>query len=190
MQTVPPAVEPLSLDEAKAHLRVEHAEEDDLIERLIAAARETVERQTGRALITQGFACWLDAWPAPVHGRISVELPRPPLQSVESVTLYDTADAEHEIVPENYVVDLASSSGRIVLKSLTGLNPVLRAANAIAVAFTAGFGDAGEDVPEPLRQAVRLLAAHYYENREAANGNGALPLSVEALLRPYRVVQL
>jgi uncharacterized phiE125 gp8 family phage protein len=65
-----PAIEPLSLDEAKAFLRVEHSDDDQVISALIAGARTHVETQSQVALITQGWRIVLDCWPQ--HGRIVV----------------------------------------------------------------------------------------------------------------------
>ena len=83
--TSPPALEPVTLAEARAHLRVTATAEDALIERLVAAARAEVERLTRRALIRQGWRLYLDGWPP---GR-AVRFPVAPVVSVESLTVYD-----------------------------------------------------------------------------------------------------
>jgi uncharacterized phiE125 gp8 family phage protein len=100
-----PAVEPISLAEAKAFLRVEHDDDDDVIAALIAGARIYVEAQTRRALITQSWRLTRDAWPQ--TGKIAV---RPaPLQSLEAVRVYDGQATPLEVDVEAFVVDTAGA---------------------------------------------------------------------------------
>ncbi|MFP3945020.1 MAG: head-tail connector protein [Alphaproteobacteria bacterium] len=181
----PPAVEPVTLDEAKAYLRVETADEDALITRLIAAARHAAERATGRAFITQGWRMTLDRWPS---SRV-IELPFPPLQSVDTVVLIDEADAETVWPAQNTVADTATEPGRLALRD--GVAPPLpgRDIAGLAVDFTAGYGVQSTDVPEALRQAMIRLVAHWFEHRDEA-GPLEVPGEIGALLAPYRVAQL
>ena len=100
----PPALEPLTLDEAKAYLRVDTAADDDLIAALIAGARIHVEAQTRRALITQSWRLVLDAWPE--DGRIPV---RPaPLQALAAARVYDLDNIAHAVDTQVFVADLAA----------------------------------------------------------------------------------
>ena len=85
--TTPPAVEPVTLAEAKAHLKIDTTDDDALITALIPAARARAEWHTGRALVTQGWTLWLDAWPD------IIAIPLPPLQAVASVTVYARDDS-------------------------------------------------------------------------------------------------
>ena len=87
----PPAIEPVTLEELKDHLRVDSVDEDALLTGLLAAAREWCEGFQNRAYITQTLQLWLDEWPA---GN-AIVLPRPPLQSVASVKYYGTDDTEY-----------------------------------------------------------------------------------------------
>jgi uncharacterized phiE125 gp8 family phage protein len=102
----PPAVEPLTLDEAKAYLRVEHNDEDESIAALITAARLQVEAQTRRALITQCWRLSLDAWPE--SGVVSV---RPaPLQSLIAARVYDPENVAHDVDTQAFVPDTVNSA--------------------------------------------------------------------------------
>jgi len=173
----PPAAEPVTLAQARAWLRVESGnDEDELIAALIAAARARAEWHAGRAFITQGWTLWLDrAGPC-------LDLPLPPLRSVISVTAY-APDGDATVLDSGgYTVDLAGS--RLLLKTVP---PNLRAMNAVAVAFTAGYGDA-KDVPAPIVQAILQIVASLYEHR----GGDAAPTSdtALALLAPYRILHL
>jgi len=181
-----PAAEPLTLAETKAFLRVDDDAEDDLIASLIVAARAAVEAGTRRALVTQSWRLVRDAWPA--DGRIAV---RPaPLAAVTAARVYDDAGAAHAVDTEAFVPDLAAS----VLGFAPWAMPQPgRAVAGIEIDISVGYGDAASAVPEPLRQAVRLLVAQWYENRTlVAPGQtvSALPATVAALVSPYRVLSL
>jgi uncharacterized phiE125 gp8 family phage protein len=181
----PPAVEPISPAEAKAFLRVEHDDDDDVIAALIAGARIYVEAQTRRALITQTWRLTRDAWPQ--SGMIDV---RPaPLRTLEAVRIYDGQGAPVEVDVGAFVVDTAGA--RLVFAPWALPQP-LRTAAGIELDVTVGYGDDPTDAPEPLRQAIRLLIAHWYENRGVVMPETvtSLPLTVPALLAPYRVVTL
>lgn len=182
----PPAIEPVSLAEAKAFLRVEHDDDDGVITPLIAAARLFVEAQTRRALITQEWRLVLDCWPP--SGRIEV---RPaPLRSLIAVRVYDFDGNADLIDLDAFVQDTAGSA--LIFPSWTLSQPGRRAAG-IELDMTCGDGDAALDVPEPLRQAIRLLVAHWYENRSLTTTGAdysALPITVPALIAPYRMVRL
>jgi uncharacterized phiE125 gp8 family phage protein len=180
----PPAIEPVSLADAKAHLRVDTGDDDALITRLIAAARETAERATGRAFMAQTWRLWLDCWP----NDWAIEIPRPPLIGVSSITVYDALGNATVVDAGSYLVDAASIPGRVVFRN-TVLPPVnLRGAQAIAVEFDAGYGADADDVPAGICEGVLAWIAHLYESR----GDTVAPPCAQALamLAPYRVMAL
>jgi uncharacterized phiE125 gp8 family phage protein len=181
-----PAVEPVTLEDAKQFLRVEHDDDDDVIAALIAGARIHIEAQTRRALITQSWRLVRDAWPA--DGRIAV---RPsPLQSLDVVRLYDD-DGEAAVLDlQGFIADTANAA--LVFAPWSPAQPG-RAAAGIELDVTCGYGDDPDDVPEPLRQAIRMIVAHWYDNRGlAAVGQAVamLPAGVATLVSPYREVAL
>jgi len=182
----PPAEEPVSLTEAKAHLRVDGSDDDDLITGLVKAARAYIEEHCRRALVTQTWDLELDAWPS---GRV-IYIPRPRLQSVMSISYTDANGVTAEVSAGDYIVDSASEPGRVVLRSSANW-PVaeLQAAAGVVVRFVAGYGAAG-DVPQPIKQAMLLLTGHWYENRETivvGTVQARLEFTVAALVGPYRV---
>ena len=181
-----PAREPVSLAEAKAHVRVDHDDEDAAVLRLIGAAREACERHTGRAFITQGWKLWRDGWPC--AAKRALELPKPPLIAVSAVAAYDRSGAEVPLSSDAYIVDSLSVPGRIVLKQSTILPVSLREANAIAVSFEAGYGANAADVPRAIRGAILNLVGFYYEQR--GNAPAEPPADTLALLAPFRVIAL
>lgn len=183
----PPQLEPLTLGEAKAYLRVEHADEDESIAALITAARLHVEALARRALIAQAWRLVLDAWPE--GGRIPV---RPaPLRSLTAARTYDTANVAHPLDLQAFVPDPAASSLAFVPWSV--MQPE-RTLSGIEIDVICGYGDDALAVPEGLRQAIRILVAHWYENRglvvPGAMSLAPLPETAAALIAPYRVVSL
>jgi uncharacterized phiE125 gp8 family phage protein len=182
---IPPAAEPLTLAEARGFLRVETDEDDALIAALVAAARLHVEAQTGLALITQSWRMVLDRWPE--CGRIAV---RPaPLRSVTAARVYDRDGHALAVDPQGFVPDLAA----MMLAFVPWAMPLpTRIAAGIEIDVVVGFSDAASNVPEPLRHAIRLLVAHWYENRGvvAADARATVPSTVAALLGPYRRLSL
>jgi uncharacterized phiE125 gp8 family phage protein len=184
----PPALEPVSLADAKLFLRVEHDDDDDVIAALVAAARVQVEAQTRRALIGQTWRLVRDVWPA--AGRLPI-MPVP-LQQVTAIRVFDADGAPHVLDAADFDVDTASAPAVLAFARGAPRTPGKLAAG-IEVDITAGYGDAPDDVPPPLRQAIRMLTAHWYENRGviAASGEVAsMPASVASLIAPFRVLSL
>ena len=183
-----PAAEPVSASEAKAHLRVDTTADDTYIGTLITVARQNVESHLRRSLINQTWEVVLDAFPAGV-----IRLPKPPLASVTSIKYTDDEGNESTYSSANYVVDTDTEPGRVVLKSgQTWPAVTLAAANGVRVRYVAGYGAAGSNVPQAIRQAILLVIGSLYENREdvlVAQGVsiGVLPFGVVALLAPYRI---
>jgi len=186
--TAAPAAEPISVAEAKAHLRIDADDEDALIASLIVAGRTLIERNLGLALVTQGWSYFLDHWPE----RGCISLPLTPVQAVSAVTVYDEDGGASVLDASSYAVDVLSAPARLTLTSATP-SVGTRLFNAFEVAFTAGYGDAASDVPQPVRQAVLLLVAHWFEHREPVEfgaGPQQVPAIVAGLLQPYRRVRL
>ena len=206
----PPAVEPVLLAEAKLHARIDTAADDTLVASLLVAARQWVERHTGRALITQTWQGAMDgarvadgvcgsAGSLGVLGREggSLILPRAPLQSVLSVQAFDETDTGVLWPSSQYFVDTLREPGRLTLRQGAVWPVAMRRANGMVVTYVVGYGDDGTAVPEPIKTAIRALVAHWYEHRgeavTASSGRAGatlVPLTIEALLGPYRVVSV
>lgn len=177
-----PAAEPISIDEAKAHARIDVDVDDQLVEALITTARRTAEALRNEALITQTWKLVLDAFP---QGD-TLRIPKPPLQSITHIKYTDEDDNVSTYASGSYIVDTDSAPGRVVLRDGESWpGTTLIAANGVEVQFVCGYGDAGGDVPREVRQAMLLLIGHWYENREEVTiGEVAriIPMGVEALL--------
>ena len=182
----PPGAEPVTRGEAKAHARIDGTDEDERVDALIAAARADVENRTGRALVTQGWRIVRDAVP---RGAV-VRLQPAPVQAVTAVTVFGDDGAPQVVSPDDYDVDLASAPGRLVLQRGRGWSA--RALNGFEVDLTCGYGPP-EAVPAPLKHAVLMLVAYWFEVREAAEYGvvaGPVASRTAALLAPYRVARL
>ncbi len=180
----PPEAEPVSLQETKRFLRVDGDDEDELIAGLVAAARVHVEREARRAMISQGWRTVLPGGPR--GGR--VPLGPAPVIGVTAVTAYGADGTPTAVDAGGYRLDRAAEPAELVLG-----RAVAAAENGIEIDFDCGYGAAGAAVPRPLVQAVLMVAAHWYEHREAATlGAVAAPVTrgVEALIAPYRTVRL
>ena len=179
----PPTVEPVTLDEAKAHLRVTDSAQDSYIQALIRAAREWCEEFQGRAYLQQELVLHLERWPS---GR-SIRLPRPPLAEVVSVE-YTRADRTIATLdPAIYLVQAELEPGGLVLvPEASWPSDALMPGLPIRVTYRAG-AEQPDQVSQRARQAMLLLIGHWYESREAVvigATSRALEFSVEALLYP------
>lgn len=182
-----PQAEPVTLEEAKLHLRVDGNEEDLLISALITAAREYCETWQARAYVTQTWELVLDRFP---KDKNQITIPLPPLQAVESIKFKNKDGIETTWEPENYIVDTVSQPGRVVLAyGKAWPSSVLQTANAISIRFTAGYGSA-EEVPEKFKAAIKLMVAYLYEHRDEKIEKDFYPAFtvVEALLRPDKII--
>ncbi len=177
----PPAQEPVSLAELKEHIKVDHASEDAMIAGLGVAARFAIEARFGLAIIAQSWRLSLDG--APAH---AVTLPMSPVIAVDAVGAI-RAGVTEVLAADRYDAQ-SGLVGRVRIKA-----PLVtdRSIGGVVIAFTAGWADAAS-TPEEIKLAVKVLAAHFYENREAAGVDRfyTSPVSINALLAPYRQVRL
>ena len=177
-----PETEPVLVNDLKSHLRIDDlADEDPDLGGYISAAREHVEGAARRALVTQTLKLSLDGWPEDDE----IVLPRPPLQSVTTLEYLDEGGSPTTWPSSNYIVDTDSQPGRIVLAANVDWPSVtLYPVNPVQITYVAGYGTAGS-VPKKYVQAIKLLAGHWHENREATLvGQIAreIPFAVESLL--------
>ncbi len=179
----PPATLPLEKDEVKEYLRIDDDDEDDLIDSLIQTAIDWVEHYLNKALISQTWEELLHEWPEGDY----IQLYKGPLQEVSEIE-YMLAGESAYTAFEEYIEELHNE--RIYLNyGEQWPSGSLDDAAGIRIEWTAGYGDAPENIPCPIIQAMKLLISHWFENREtqvvgtiAAN----LEFSVRALLAPYR----
>lgn len=177
------SADPVSLDEAKAHLRVDGAAEDLLIGSLIKSVTGYIDGKYGflaRSLMTQTWELRIDAFER------EIKLPLPPLQSVASIKYTDVNGAEQTIDPSVYRVLTGDKS--TVLLAFNQCWPAPRQeAEAVRIRFVSGYGTAA-DVPAPIKAALLLHIGTLYRDREATGqAQVELPMAYGSLLAPYRI---
>jgi uncharacterized phiE125 gp8 family phage protein len=184
-----PAVEPVDLDSHKTHCRIDGSGEDLLLQSLHKAARQYVELMCG-PLITQTWYQYEDKFPD--GDALVLQLPN--VQSVTSLKYTDEDNNETTFSTDNYSVDLNDNYDcKLVLKpDKDWPTDTLWPSSAIEIEFIAGYGDDDEDVPELLRSVIKLLVAHWYEERQPVAAFAGIstvipiPLTVDHLISNYR----
>lgn len=180
---VAPAEEPITLAEAKAHLRVTSTGEDTLITSLITAAREQAESFTRRKFITQQWRLYYDELAGLTLNDVT------PVDSVGAVKYLDTDGVLTTLAADQY--KLVKGEPAAVLEAYGIDWPSTRdEKEAVYIDITCGYG-AASAVPQTIKQAMLLLIGHLFENRQAVSVGAAaseMPMSVNYLLGPYRVV--
>jgi uncharacterized phiE125 gp8 family phage protein len=153
--------EPLTLAEAKSHLRITHSSEDDYITSLVQASRLQVERDSWRAIVRGSRVATLTDFPP---GSDPIYLPSPPLVSVESVVYLDGNGDEQSV--EGFRVDATHEPGLIVPAYGESWPETRAGVGAVTITFTAGYADG--EVPEDIQHVIRLKLSELYENRSPA----------------------
>lgn len=181
-QTTAPSVEPVSIADQKLHLRLLNtdSEHDKLLQSIIKAARQYIERVNGLAIIQQTWTLTLEAFPASKF----IALPRYPVSSITSITYYDTSNASQTFSSGSYRLQkLADNTSVVELNTNASWPGSYDRSDALTVTFVAGYGSAATNVPDDLIYAIKILAAHWFENPSAVDV--AAPASFEALTTPY-----
>ena len=190
---------PVTVEDAKTHLRVEYDEDDEYIESLITAATPIAESYLQRALVTQTLTLTLDAFPPDVifvpnlsyHDYDpAVRLPRNPVQSVDEIRYIDDGGTEQTLGSSKYRAELNQEPARITA-AYGETWPITRPiTGAVNIDFTCGYGTASA-VPVPIKHAIKILVATWYDPARAAVAMNAsianIPMTAEYLLGPYRV---
>lgn len=186
-----PRIEPVSVTEMQEHLRIDDDGDNFFLVSAIEEAREEIETLTGLALITQTWQLTIDRWPAGQEpwwdgvrqGHInqltaanalrSLELPRYPLQSITSVTVYDEDSTPSAVVvADTFDVDTQQVPGRLTLKSGATWPVAMRASNAIEIVYVSGYGLTAIDVPSAIKRAIKNIVAYLYNHRGDGCGMG------------------
>lgn len=186
--TVPDAA--LPVEEFKAHLRLgsgfgTDSVQDAVLVSFLRAAVTAVEARTSKVLFEREFMAGFMTW----READAQALPVAPVSLVSNVVLVDRSGVRTEVDAGAYWLERDPHCPRV--RSVGARLPAVPYAGMAEVVLTAGFGAAWGDIPADLRQAVLLLAAHYYEYRdETALSEGCMPFGVASLIERYRVVRL
>lgn len=176
----PPAIEPVTSTEIKLALHIDDATEDALISSWIKTGRELAEGFLRRALITQTIIVTYDDFP-----RTPFLLPRSPVQSITSITYYDTTNTSATVNLNSFIIDVSADPARIDL-GYGEVWPavVLRPMSGVVVRYVAGYGDAATAVPAAVKDAIMLYCGYRNENRTGEITE--VPRHFYDLLRPDR----
>lgn len=180
-----PTLEPITLAEAKANLRVIGTDEDADITRMIRAARQMAEERLNRALMPQTLAFGEDGFCG------ALRVPRPPLRTIDSLTYIDTDGAAQALAGPAYLVDTFAEPPTISAAPGTSWPATRAQTGAVVVQYQAGYADAAS-VPEPIRQWMLLAINAFFEHRSMVNEGQTYALPDEFykwLLQPYVVYQ-
>ena len=181
----PPTVLPVTLSEAKIHERiaVEDTANDNSIESLLYTSTRLAEEYTNRAFITQTWRY--------VTTRLTeyIELPRPYLQSIDSVTMTDLDNTTTTIDPTKYFINSVYEPGRLYFK--INSYPFYNLwdfcyGGWITVTYVSGYGDDADDVPAPIKEGILQTFGYLYENRESQD----IPCGAKQILDPFRVLYI
>lgn len=194
-----PTAEPLSLSEAKAHLRVDTNDDDALIAGHILAARKWAEGYIRGGIVTQTWDYTLDGqWPlvyADGRDRWRIYLPLHPVQkltsdspqvSAVSVTYVDTNGATQTLTASLYTVHVDGPVAYIEKAYGASWPSVRDQPSGITVRFTVGY--AVESVPDDMRSALMMHVELLYDRDNL--GRETLEAARNALLDPHRMLRV
>lgn len=201
--TVAPENYPVTLEEAKAHLRLgDSTDEDPIVEALIAAATEQAEIFTARRFVEQTWKLYGDTFSQlTTCGSAAIQIPYPPLVEIDSVKYYDTQGTLRTLVEDtDYQVETFSEPARISpMPGTVWPSTEANKLNAVEISFICGYVDDDVDtenrllIPYSIRAAILLILAHLFEHRqEFVVGSiiAKIPMTSEWLLYPYRDLRL
>lgn len=196
-----PAVEPVTTEEFKSHIRLDA--DDSVIPDILESARVYIEEYTALSLVSQVWCYTLDDipgsttewWDGVRDGSISelqstvksIPLPRAPLISVDSFLYYDNLDNSVEFT--GFYTDISSIPGRVCLRNGGSWPIATRGVNGLEITYTSGYAS----TPADLKHALKIIAAHWYENRELMTFDTStrdVPLSAMAILNKHRRYRL
>tara|TARA_R100000005_G_scaffold95320_1_gene76353 strand:- start:134 stop:757 length:624 start_codon:yes stop_codon:yes gene_type:complete len=199
-----PATEPITLNDTKAYLKVENSADDTLITSLIKAAREEIEEYTGLIIISQVWTLYLNQFPyhedqiwwdgmreLPIdfyNKSSKIELPKRPVQMVNHIKTYSDSDVATTIPTSDYQVSTYAAPNPeysvITLRDGKTWPTFTRNQDGIEIQFMCGYGNSA--IPENLKQAIKILVAYRYCNREATG----MTQEIMNILNSYKSIVL
>ena len=167
-----PMVKPISVAEAKKHLRIEHMDDDGYLDRLVDAAVSYVDANgvLGKPIIVRKFVLEFTekpTWP--------VRLPFSNFTELENIKVIQDGTL---VTLENDDFQIGSDGDFRTVSPIKGTDwPVADdVPYAYQICYKAGMSGNAGGVPETIKHALLLLVAHWYEHREAVEPNSLMPL--------------
>lgn len=161
--STPPTIEPVTVPDVKAHLRIDIGTDDALLGVLITTAREEIERYLRRQIMPATWKLYLDGFPSVIR------LPRPPVSSVTSITYLDTDGVSQTLATTEYQTDLISEPARITTAE-SKIWPSTQGGtyNTVTVTYVSGYTSIA-NVPTPIKVGIQMMAGDLYEHRESTH---------------------
>ena len=184
-----PTAEPVTLVEAKLFARIDTDDDDALVTALISSARQCVEEETGRALMTQTRDAFLNHYPQAKEFELSWR----DIQSVTYIRALNEDGTYDEVDSGEILLD--GKNGRVGIKTGSPFFPIGVVGdqyfNGFVIRYVSGESDAAY-VPEWAKTAIKMLVAHWYEHREATTpeSQNKVPFHVQMILDKHRVVTI
>jgi len=181
-RTVAPVTEPITLNEAKDHLEINHNDKDNLINMLIKTAREMGEHESARSFFTQTIVAQLDDFPTS-----NIELIYGPVQSVTTLKYYDVDNVQQTWSNANYRVDIVSKIAKV--EAVNSWPEVYDRIDAIEVTYVAGYTEVA-DIPSTDKSGMLMLLTHLFENRQdvvVGSQVNMMPQSSQFLFRKNKI---
>ena len=178
-----PTSEPITVQDVKDQSRIDPDDENPLFADYIVAARQFVENELDRTLLTTTYEGRMDGFP----GGGVIEFPRPPLVTVTFIKYVDIAGVLQTVTSTDYVVDLFRPIGRVWPEYLKYWPAARGDRNCVQLEWVAGWATAA-DIPSAIRNGIKMLCAHWVLNRvPVGEVMKEIPLTAMDLIRPFSV---
>lgn len=180
----------LPVEDFKAHLRLgtsfgQDTAQDEVLAGFLRAAMAAIEARTGKVLIQRSFSWFLSFW----RDRAAQGLPVAPVTQITRLATVANDGSETDVQASSFWLERDSQRPR--LRSTGAALPLIPHNGSMLITFDAGYGATWADLPPDLKQAVLLLASHYYEYRhETTLSDGCMPFGVTSLIERYRAIRL
>lgn len=174
----PAATEPITLAQAKSHLRIDHSDDDTYLSLCITASRIFFEKMCEITISQTTLKLSLDDFEDVLY------LPKGPIQSVTEIEYYDSNNTLQNVA--DWQEDIASGPARLMPLLDESWPEISGVMNAVQITYVAGFVNAAA-VPELLKAGIKFYVGHLYENREAVTeGNYTeVPMAVTTIINLF-----
>lgn len=185
---IAPTALAITLDEAKANLRIDVDDMDALIKNWIMGVTDHAEHLMGRAIMQQIWRVSLTAFPK--DSEQGITLPYPPVSRIARVSYLDPSGIQQNIPPSRYLLDNASEPCRLILVSGAQWPATLRQANAIKIDIECGYGDSAAFTPQAIRLYLLAKLVEQFDPVVKPDKETVQSSYIDRLLDRYRIEEV